>query len=189
MSIESELQQATSTRAMRNRGKYLEVLVERALALPEEGWAGLSAETQAWVNSNVQAYNDRRPLTDFEAEDAPTPETTPAPELAAPANDQNDTPSTTSEGESGETTPAPPRPRGRPPREVADGVKRGAQTRIKEIVVAEPSMTLDAVREALKTEGYVTSSAAISTIRSDFLHSLRVLKATGCLRDDFAARI
>jgi len=75
-----------------------------------------------------------------------------------------------------------------PPKKV-DGVPQksddkpvGAQTVIKRMLIKEPGLTVDDLCGRLEKQGYKTSRLAVSTMRSDFRHSLKILKEEGKLK-------
>lgn len=85
------------------------------------------------------------------------------------------------------TAEAAPAPAAQPAAAAAstDGeapLKRGAQTYIKQLIIADPAITTAAIKNKVIEEGYKISPLSASTIVSDFRHSLRVLKDTGHLR-------
>lgn len=167
--IEQELQAATRVKKVNDRQKHLETLVEKSLALPDDRWQQLSPEAHAWVNSNVDAYNKQQPITDFDAASA-SPDGHPPQGAAGEATD-------TTETGAADAPPAGTRKRG------------GAQTRIKELIMGNPTMSVADLRDKIAAEGFGVSSLTVSTIRSDFLHSLRVVKDAGHLGPALSSRL
>jgi uncharacterized protein YdhG (YjbR/CyaY superfamily) len=46
---------------------------------------------------------------------------------------------------------------------------------MKRLVIADPKATIDQIAEKLKGAGFTPSKSTIGTIRSDFIHSCRIL--------------
>lgn len=71
-------------------------------------------------------------------------------------------------------TPTPnPAP---PPKAAAVPTKGNKLYLIKQMLLANPKSTVAEITTALKDHGFTTSTSTISTVRSDFLHSMRVIK-------------
>lgn len=92
---------------------------------------------------------------------APTPETT---ETIAPTEGEQVQQRT-------ETTAPEPKKEPKKP--------TGMMADLKTLVFENPSLTVDALRGQLQAMGHNPSRSSISTIRADFLHSLRCLHFSG----------
>jgi len=62
---------------------------------------------------------------------------------------------------------------------VAGALPMGAPTIIKQMILKKPEITKDELAAALEKKGFKTSILTISTVRSDFRNSLRVMKDAG----------
>ncbi len=51
----------------------------------------------------------------------------------------------------------------------------GATAAMKRLVISDPKASIDQIAEGLKAQGFVPSKSTIGTIRSDFIHSCRIL--------------
>ena len=84
------------------------------------------------------------------------------------------------------------RPRGKPAQKRGAGDDKGpsATTLLKKMLIRNPNMTTEEVLEELKDKhGLEPSRLAIASIRSAFIHSLRMLKAAKLLDDKLAKKL
>jgi len=176
-------------------------LTTAATELPDEDFKKLSKDAKAWVDGNVDAHNEEHPMNDFPIANGKGVETkedkvtdAPAPtgkkkstKKAAPA------PAPAPKKKAAAPAPAPKKKAvaAKPPttstgngkdRGEKSARKVGAQTMIKKLMLKDPNISTKDVVEKLDKAGFKMSSLAVSTIRSGFRHSLKVIQEEGLLK-------
>ena len=198
--IELELQKATKTnpRKKEPRQKYLARLIEAVQELKDNEWEELSNEAQVWVNEGAEAI--KKNADDPEIEDFPDLEDAEEEADEAPAGDEEETEK--AEEEADEEAPpkkkkkavvkddkpakaAKPEKAEKEKPEKRSGPKpTGIKVQIKKMVLKKPAISVDEIMERLSKDGTVKpSKLTISAIRSEFRHSLFVLRDAGVLAD------
>lgn len=161
--LEKELSKATRIRARANqpRQEFLSQLVEAVAGLDNDGWGSLSEPAQQWYNDNatLRKNDEKAAVLDF-PEEAPA-----APQEAAPAPVKEPRAPAPAAGSNG-----------------SEGKRVGAQVVIKQILMRDPKSTIEQIEEQLTAQGYKTSRVTVSTIRTDFRASLKMLKEAGHLK-------
>ena len=172
--IEAELSKVTKLKGKpkEDRPVYLNRLVTAAGDLEDVEWKKISKPTQKWVNSVVKQYvNKGLAIPDFEVDDEAGDEPAPAPPAKAVAK------------KAGNGAGAAKKVAAKKVATKEDKAQRplgtSAQTVIKRLLIKDPTLTPGDIAEKLVREGVSCSTVSISTIRSDFRHSLRVIQDVG----------
>ncbi len=202
--LETTLQKVTKIKPNKgeDRQDYLLRLVQTANEKAEEDnewWEALPTDVAEWVNDGSAAHNDGNPIIDFsddadeeeeyvpedhsdeeeeEADmEAAVNETKPA-KKTAPAKKAN------SNSQKPAATPAKV---AKPAKEKVKAPRKerpyGGQQMIKKILLKQPTLTTDELLEKLEKQNFKVSKMAVSSIRSGFRDSLRVIKDAGYLDD------
>jgi hypothetical protein len=191
--------------------KYLGRLIDAVQELPDEDWEKLSSDTQNWVNAGAKAIKAEEDIDDFPADEPAEEEEAAAEEentrssREKPASKtrgggkttEKETTSRRSRQSDGEEGDADKSERRSSKRESTGGDKGdkggkekaakserkpvGAQTMIKQLMIDNPKITTDELMEKLQKKGYTPTPLAVSSIRSGFRHSLKVIKEAGLL--------
>lgn len=194
-SIELELQQVTGILPRRlPRQDYLFKLVEKASNLPDTKWGELTSETQRWVNAGIKIYNKDpdADIPDFpeDVDEATEPATREEPSMAKQATATRTATRARPVEDEEVTTTATKKVKSAKVETKADGKKAkdegephvSASSLIKEFLMEDPEMSAADLEEKLRTKGLTLTRISISTVRSDFRHSLKALKAAGHLK-------
>jgi hypothetical protein len=190
--------------------KYAARLIEAVQELKDPEWEDLSAEAQTWVNAGAKVVKagkgDIEPFPDDAEEEEEEEKEDPEAEEeneeeneedaeAEPAtrtrgggkttNKSTARASTKSDGKVGDTEKAAKGSKKEGSTKVkapkGEGKQVGAQTMIKQIMCDEPKISTDDLLAKLGKKGYTPTPLAVSSIRSGFRHSLKVLKEAGHL--------
>lgn len=192
MNIETELQKVTKVKPKADEPRQ-EYLVRMVKALPiNETWDDLPLEVQTWANKMIAADNADKDIPDFPEDESASSnskdtsmETTTGSNGAAPrkkkaAAKADAAPKKKAAAGKAPAKAAPPKkvaakkePKeraARSPRE--DGVKY----RIKKMLVKKPDMSAEDIITQLKKDGDKPSKFTVGAIRSEFRHTLQVLR-------------
>lgn len=163
--VEQELLKATGIkrRVAEKFEAYAKRISDKAQDLSDDEWASLSTEAATWVNDAAKAVTKGEEPPAFpDAGDGDG-------EKAAPAPASKKGAKTAAAPAKGNSTGEAKRP--------------GAYTKIKQLMVKDPTMTSEKLIEKLNKAGYEMTPIAVSSIRSDFRHSMRILKEAGLLAE------
>lgn len=127
----------------------------------EETWEELSVAAQSWCNQASKAYNKKEDIPGF---DEPAPSSKPTGKKAPAAAAKSD----------------------------GAGAKKKKGTSmyrtIKEIIVGEPDITIEALTSQLKKAGFSEPKVTtIQSVRADTRDTIRVLQDAGCLKEAMLA--
>lgn len=211
--LEAELMKATKIKgpkAKEDRPAFLKRLVGAAQDLEDEDWEKLSEPAQKWVNAGATALNDDNDVKDFsDAKKAAPDKKAPAKSRArddddgddgaADDGDADDNSADDGDDEGGEkvakkTTAkkgaakkaAPAKKEAAPAKKAPAKAKGGgAQVAIKRAVIADPKASTESIAAKLEKKGIDVTPAAVSTIRSGTLQTLRLVKEIGMPKGDF----
>ena len=161
-SVEKELQDLTGVKRRAKEGKqrYLPRLLNAVNDLPDDRWDDVSPEGQEWSNLGMKSLKKKEPISDFPDSQASTPEK-----------------SKTETGPVEKKTKKETKAETEPPRV-------GIKTRIKEMLLDNPKVRSTEIYDKLSSEGIKPSHHTVTGIRSEFRHTLRVLKSRGLLKED-----
>jgi hypothetical protein len=166
VNIEAELVKATGIKPKdgEDRQKYLVRVVEKLHTLDDDAFYALSKPTQKWANNAVEAHDADQPIADF----------------AAP-NGKDGKHTTTKEKPVTKKAPAKDKPKEK--KGITTAVRGdGIKDRIKALVWKNPSVGVDDLMEKLAKNGPTPSRLTVSSIRSEFRHSLKWLVRNGHLK-------
>lgn len=190
--IEEELQKATGVKASKDRAAYLKKLHTGAMALSEDDWDKLSPAAQNWANAATKSIEAKTALVDFavakaKAEpEAEVEDTEEATEEEAPAAK----PKGAAKPAAAKTAAKPvaeAKPKAAPKEKVKKGP--GKIEKMKGIILKNMSDKPEDLKAKLIAAGVEVQDSTITTVRSDFMSSLRVLKKAGKLEEKLAAKI
>lgn len=181
--IEKELLKATNlkTKKGEDRQAYLVRLINAVQDLSDGDWDKISPEAQAWTNAGAKADNKKKAVVDFpdldaggsDAADAGTDEGA----AAKPAADKKKA------AAKDKAADAPAKKAGGKAADKGVPEKReGVQVAIKKIMLARPKISAAELSDMLEERGYTVSQFTVTTIRSDFRNSLRVLIEAGLIK-------
>lgn len=178
--IETEILKLTGVKVKDMKGprqKYLKKVFAAVNKLADEEWEELSEPAQKWANTASEAKADSDELPDF-------------PDLENGDGD-GEKPKATGRGgkkdkkgkkasgkKTGVTRAGTKKGNGTAAAggKRSDGKKSGVKIRIKQFVLKNPKITVEDLVTKLAKEGYPTSESTIRAMRSEFRHSLKVLK-------------
>ena len=60
---------------------------------------------------------------------------------------------------------------------------KSAMSRLKEIMISSPKLPVKDLQTQLASEGYTPAASSIASLRTDFLHSVRMLQAHGLAQE------
>ncbi len=161
-SVEKELQDLTGIKRRAKEGKqrYLPRLLDAVNDLPDDRWDDVSPEGQDWANNGMKSLKKKETIPDFPDSQ---PATTEKPETKTKkVGDQ-------AKKETKAKTDTP---------------SKGIKVRIKEILLDNPKARATEIYDMLYKEGIRPSHSTVIGIRSEFRHTLRVLKSRGLLKED-----
>jgi hypothetical protein len=176
-SMEKTLQTATGVKpkGKEDRQIYLGRLLEAIAGLPGDKWEELSTEAQNWYNAAQTEVNEDRPVPEFPEDEAAAEQAPAAKPAAVKAKEKPAAPASAKTKQ----PEAAAKPNGG--KKILTG---GAQTLIKQAIIKNPAITTEEITEMLAKKGLRTSPLTVSTIRSDFKHSIRVLQDSGLVSGD-----
>jgi hypothetical protein len=196
--VEKELQEATGVKkkVAEKFQKYAVRLINAVQELKDPEWEALSTETQEWVNDGAKAIKAEEDVDGFPEDEAEAEEENEEAAEAAPATrtrgggkttEKETTSRRTSRGDGDEEKKSTRRTSSKdedkkPKKERAEGKQVGAQTMIKELMCDDPKATTEELLAKLAKKGYTPTPLAVSSIRSGFRHSLKVLDNAGKLK-------
>ena len=159
------------------RQRYLQALVVKIGNMSTAQWNGLSKAAHDWANPAIRAYNigDNEIIPDFPGGGPEPSEVVKPPELEAKLKAKG-------KNKAVESEPAAPARKGRAGRDDDEGGSEGVLTSVKMLLLENPDYTVPELKEKLKEKGLTSSPMAISSVRSSFRHTLRVLKDAGYLK-------
>jgi hypothetical protein len=177
MTLEQEFLKATKVKHQdgESRDDYLDRILDEVANLDDAAWRALSKNAQDWYNIAQDACNNDQDPPDFpdaEEGDGVVEETTDVAKVVELKKPTKPAPK-----------PAPkvakPAPKPAPKVAKPNGLGNSAQTLIKQTMIKKPRSTTEELAEMLTTKGVKASNLTVSTIRSDFRHSIKVLQAVG----------
>lgn len=186
------------------RSKFLKRIVVAANEMSDKAWGKLSEEAQAWVNTNINAWNKlegkERDAYKFGEPDAPADATDEdddddeeeaeageadgggEEEAAAPAakrGKKDAAAPAAKKGAKGEKEPA----KKKEPALAADGSKRGGTGVFRKLAVQYPNDTVEKLKERVTKKGYGISDVSANLIFQTTGLYRRVFSDAGWLRD------
>lgn len=193
-SIEQELIDATKVKPKKGEARqdYLRRITLAAGKLEDAAWSDLSDEAQAWVNDNVKADNDEKELVDFPGEDGADD---PAPRSSKKAAGKGSSgkggakkgrePAPADEGDGDEAPASSKKAAKKSAAKGSNGGGRapGAQHMIKSILTKKPRASVEEIAEKLTAKGLSATPLAISSIRSGWRNTVRILQDAGHCQD------
>lgn len=196
--IEKELLDVTKMKPKKGEDQqaYLHRLIGVVQDLKDEEWEALSNEAQTWVNDGAEAIKKNGNEAEIE----------PFPDAEEPADEESaqDDSTTETESEQEESVDTKSKAKAKPaaksaakpkaaaakPAEKAKEKKpaagpkaTGIKVQIKKMVLKKPTISVDEIEERLGKDGTKPSRLTISAIRSEFRHSLFVLRDAGALSE------
>lgn len=169
--IETELLEATGIKrkvAEKTQAYYTRLIDAVEQDVSDADWEGLGQATQNWINAGNKAIKAGKDIPGFEPTGDGATEKKSA-KKTAKQDDGDDKPAGKKAAKKDTSAGA------------RDGKKVGAQTMIKQLMIKDPKLTVDQLLEKLNAKGYSPTPLAVSSIRSGFRHSLKVIKDAGHL--------
>lgn len=201
--IETELLKTTDLKPKKkeDRQAFLHRLVDAVQDLDDDDWKGLSTEAQSWVNAGASAIKDEgdeAEINDFpdfittdeeesenEAQEAAEHAESDDDEEESDVADDEDKPTTKKKSSKPAKAEKAPAKAAKPEKKAATGPKAGGiKVQIKKLVLKKPSISVEELIEKLGNAGTKPSKLTVSAIRSEFRHSLFVLRDAGALSGD-----
>lgn len=163
--IETELQALTKVKRKAKEAdqSYFKRLVETTLdeeVVDEKKWEEVSGPAQRWVNAGAKAIKADKDIASF-----------------PDAEDEDSKASKDGKGAKASTA-APKTAAAKKPKDDRIPVS----VRIKQMLIDDLTVLAGDIFKALVKEGYSPSLSSCTTIRSDFLHSIKVLKEAGKIK-------
>lgn len=200
--IEAELQKATKINPRKKEGRqsYLKRLIGAVEELKDDAWEELSQAAQEWANEGVSVMKkdgDDAEIEDFpdiataedaeeeagDSEDSDKEEKVPADEEDDEDEEPKDKKKAKAKGK--DKAPAAKKEKAEKPEKRSGPKPTGIKVQIKKMVLKKPSISVDEIMERLSKDGTVKpSKLTISAIRSEFRHSLFVLRDQNALSAD-----
>ena len=135
------------------------------------------AETETDDEEEKKPVTKKKATPKKEAKKEATPKKAAAKE-AAPKDEKKKKPTTKAATEKKPTAEKPAKEK-----KVAVKTRSGAQQMIKKLILKQPAITVEQLLEKLDKAGHKPSRLAVSSIRSGFRDSIRVIKDAGYLED------
>ena len=159
--MEKELQEITGVKKRSKEGKqkYLLRLLNAISDLPDDRWDDVSPEAQKWCNLGMKSLKKEEEIPDFSDE-----------QVSSTGEDETEA-----------------KPVGKPTKKGIKGsvpATVGIKTRIKEMLIDNPKVRSTAIYDMLYKEGLRPSHHTVTGMRSEFRHTMRVLKSRGLLKTD-----
>lgn len=199
--IELDLNKVTGVKRGRmTRDEYLRALVKAASDLPDNKWGMLKEESQNWATSNIRAIKAKKDLADFpDAEDAADDQrSNQRSESRRDDDEQQEQDVAKKKGGAGggaaksasaKTSKANGNGKGGGDKPATKTVKASgkgdgpsAPTLIKTMCLKNPEITTKDINKKLTERGFKLSDLTVSSIRSAFRHSVRILDEAGALK-------
>ena len=160
--VEKELQVLTGVKRKAKEGKqrYLPRLLNAVNDLPDDRWDDISPEAQGWANLGMKSLKKKEEIVDFPEDQSSTVKESETKKGSVEKKTKKET--------KAETEPA----------------RVGIKTRIKEMLLDNPKVRSTEIYDKLCSEGIKPSPHTVTGIRSEFRHTLRVLKSRGLLKTD-----
>lgn len=183
--VEQELRDATGIKPKSKQGRqsFLKDLALGVQELKDEDWEVLSKAAQTWSNAagKVLEADKNGTVVDFEGADGDAgaddkEEASPKKKPAAAAPKSGAKPATGGKKKDEEDAP-----KKRTSSELKEG---GIKVQIKKLLLKKPDMSVDDIVAAIAKKGDAPSRFTVSSIRSEFRHSLKVMKAEGLIDID-----
>jgi hypothetical protein len=200
--VEQEVRTVTGVKpkGKEDRAKFLSRLAEGLQKISDDAWDNMSKGGQEWANLATKAYDNDKPVKEFAVEEEDEESDVDA--AAAPDDDAEEEETPPARGK--KAAKAPPKPaakvakgkpvpkaaKGKPAKERGNGGERvlvGVKVDIKKMIIKNPDITADEIMEGLRKHppasqpDYVPSKFTVTSIGSEFRHSLRVLKQEGVI--------
>jgi hypothetical protein len=202
--VEQEVRTVTGVKpkGKEDRAKFLSRLAEGLQKISDDAWDNMSKGGQDWANLATKAYDNDKPVKEFAVEEEEDEES--EVEAAAPDDDAEEEETPPARGRKAAKA-APPKPapkaaakgkpgpkpaKSKPAKERGNGAERvlvGVKVDIKKMIIKNPDITADEIMEGLRKHppasqpDYVPSKFTVTSIGSEFRHSLRVLKQEGVI--------
>lgn len=184
--IEKELIEVTGVKPGKDRAKFLAAVHKKVMELPDEGWDKLSDGAQKWANGYTKAGEGGKDLPDFpDAKAAEAEEKVEKTEKAKPAAKDTKAEKPAKEEKAKPEAKAAPKAEKAAPKKKAPG----RIEQMKTIMLKNLKDKADDLKAKLVAAGIEVSDATITTVRSDFMSTLRVLKKSGKLDETFAGKL
>lgn len=175
--VEKELIKATGVKAIKGkREPFLNALHDAVQELDDDSWEKLSDGAQKWANRAASAVKKKKAIPDFE--------------VAAVGDDKDEAespPAKSTKKKAKAADKAPPKKAKAAAKDNKTKAKEvtkpsGVKVRIKELVIADPLISVEGIVEQLGKAGGEVSRVTVSNIRAEFRHSLKVLQEHGLLK-------
>ena len=187
--IETEILKLTGVKVKDMKGsrqKYLRKVFGAINKLADEEWEELSEAAQLWANTASEAKADSGDLPDFpDLENGDGDDK--KPKATARGGKKDKKGKKASGKKTGVTRAGTKKGTGTKKGNgtaAAGGKRSGVKIRIKQFVLKKPKITVEDLVTKLAKEGYPTSESTIRAMRSEFRHSLKVLKDEDALSID-----
>lgn len=203
--IEKELLSAAKIDAYdaksEDRQGYLKRLWKAVDKLDDDVWDGLSEEAQKWQNAATKADENKKAVKDFDgapvdktpkADDKPKAaaagkgdakgkgQNPPKPATKAPAKKAVAPAKKAAPAKAPAKKAAAEKPeKGSAPSRSVSGKVEGVKATIKAMLCKKPNMTKDDLIAALKGKGEKLSVVTVTAVRSEFRHTVRVMRQCG----------
>lgn len=187
--IEKELTGVTGIKPGKNRQDYLSKTHKAVMDLADDKWDGLSEGAQKWANSVTKAIEAKEDLPDFPDAETKGDAKEKAPAKASTARSK---PKAEAADEGEQEPEAKAAPKGKAPvAEKKPAVKKGPGKidQLKVVILKNLSAKPEDLKAKVKAADIEVSDSTVTTVRSDFLSSLRVLKKADKLDEAFAEKL
>lgn len=193
--IEQELMKATGVKPNKDRPKFLAALLKGANALTDTAWEKLSEPAGKWINLANKAVEKEKEIPELPADKAEA-KAEAKPKAKAEAKEDEDA-SDTEEGdaEEGDDEGEDDKPKAKaeakpkaaaakPAAKVAAKKGPGKLEKLKVLILKNLKSKPEDLKAKVTAAGIEVSDSTITTVRSDFLSTVRVLQKAGKLSGD-----